>query len=140
MDTVADKQVGWNSRDAWRCLLAIILSAFIVNVWLRIGVRSSPGIFAVVGDAFGLAFSVVNSEWAVALFCLVVFTRYIRREFLIHAGLKQGFGFFGWCAAGWPLASPSLTVTELPEAGPLQAGSLIPSVTIFSDALGGSLR
>jgi hypothetical protein len=87
MDTATDKQVGWNSRDAWRCVLAIILSAFVVNVWLRIGVRSSPAFSLWLETPLGLAFTVViqSGLW---LFFAWWFSRVASvRDFLIHAGL-----------------------------------------------------
>jgi hypothetical protein len=53
MDTLADKQGTWKSRDAWFCVLVLIVSQFILLFWLRLGARGSPAFSHWWATAFG---------------------------------------------------------------------------------------
>jgi membrane protease YdiL (CAAX protease family) len=99
MDTVADKQVTWKSRDAWLCVLALIVSQFIVLFWIRQGARNSPNFSHWLGTALGSAFTVVV-QGGLWLFFGIWFSHVESIQgFLGPAGLKQGVTIFGWCAS-----------------------------------------
>jgi membrane protease YdiL (CAAX protease family) len=99
MDTVVEKQGMWKSRDAWLCVLVLIVSQFIILFWLRFAARSSPAFDHWWGTALGSGciFTVHDALW---LFVALWFSRVEAiRDFLGPAGLLRGVGPFGWCAA-----------------------------------------
>jgi membrane protease YdiL (CAAX protease family) len=104
MDIVTDKQGTWKSRDAWFCVLVLIVSQFILLFWLRLGARSNPAFSHWWGTAFGsgLVFIVQDTLW---LFVALWFSRINAiRDFLGPAGLLRGVDMFGWCAAWLAIA------------------------------------
>jgi len=99
MTTASDNQVTWKSRDAWFCVLALIVSQSIILFCLRLGARSSLAFSDWLGTASGSGFTVVV-QGGLWLFFAFWFSRVEAiRDFLGPAGLRQGVNIFGWCAA-----------------------------------------
>jgi membrane protease YdiL (CAAX protease family) len=104
MDTATEKQESWKIRDAWFCLLALIISQFIVLFWLRFAARSSPAFDHWWASSFGtgVIYLIQDALW---LFFAVWFSRVEAvRDFLEPAGLRRGVSLFGWCAAWLAIA------------------------------------
>lgn len=104
MDTVAPKQKAWRIRDAWFCVLALIVSQFVVLSWLRFAARSSPAFDHWWASSFGtgVIYLIQDALW---VFIALWFSRVEAvREFLEPAGLRRGVSLFGWCAAWLAIA------------------------------------
>jgi membrane protease YdiL (CAAX protease family) len=100
MDTAADKQPTWRSRDAWFCVLALVVSQFVIGIWMHLGARSDAAFSDWLRTASGSAFTVLV-QGGVWLLCALWFSRVQTiRDFTGPAGLKQRANLFGWCA-GW---------------------------------------
>lgn len=65
MDIVAEKQLAWKSRDAWFCILALIVSQFVILFWLRFTARSSPAFDHWWASSFGtgVIYLVYDALW-----------------------------------------------------------------------------
>ena len=104
MDTAASKQVAWRIRDAWFCVLALVVSQFIVLFWLRFAARSSPAFDHWWASSFGtgVIYLIQDALW---VFIALWFSRVEAvRDFLEPAGLRRGFSILGWCAAWLAIA------------------------------------
>jgi membrane protease YdiL (CAAX protease family) len=99
MDTTAEKQVAWKSRDAWFGVLVLIISQFVILFWLRVGARSSPAFSRWWATPFGsgVIYIIQDALW---VFVALWFSRVEAvRDFLAPAGLRRGVSVFGWGAA-----------------------------------------
>lgn len=104
MDTVAEKQGAWKTRDAWFCVLGLIVSQSVLLFWLRLGARSSPAFSHWWATAFGsgVIYIIQDALW---LFVALWFSRVEAvRDFLEPAGLRRGVSVFGWGAAWLAIA------------------------------------
>ena len=99
MNVAAGKEVPWKSRDPWLCVLALILCEYVLHQWLGFGVRRSLAFSEWLKTPFGLVFIAVL-QGPLWLFLALWFSRASSISgFLKHIGLRQGFTFWGWCAA-----------------------------------------
>ena len=99
MESDSDNGVTWKARDAWLCVLALIVGQFVIFFWLRFGARGSHAFSAWLETASGSAFTVVV-EGGLWLFSALWFSRVPTvRAFLEPAGLKHDLNMVGWCAA-----------------------------------------
>jgi membrane protease YdiL (CAAX protease family) len=99
MDIVATKQETWKTRDAWFCVLALIISQFVILFWLRFAARSSPAFDHWWASSFGtgVIYLIQDALW---LFFTLWFSRVEAvRDFLEPAGLRRGVSLIGWGAA-----------------------------------------
>jgi len=104
MDSVAEKQGAWKSRDAWFCVLAVIVFQSVILFWLHFGARSSPAFDHWWASSFGTGV-VYSVQDALFLFVALWFSRVEAvRDFLKPAGLRRGVSVFGWCAAWLAIA------------------------------------
>ena len=104
MDTVAEKHEAWKSRDAWFCVLMLIVFQFVILFWLRFAARSSPAFDHWWASSFGTGVIYVIQD-ALWVFVALWFSRVnALRDFLEPAGLRQGLSIFGWCAAWLAIA------------------------------------
>jgi membrane protease YdiL (CAAX protease family) len=104
MDTVAENQKAWKSRDAWFCILALVVSQFVILFWLRFGARSSPAFDHWWAAPFGtgVIYLIQDALW---VFVALWFSRVEAfRDFLEPAGLRRGISILGWCAAWLAIA------------------------------------
>jgi membrane protease YdiL (CAAX protease family) len=99
MQTVAQNQGAWKSRDAWLCALTLIVFQVVMLFCLRVVARSSPAFDHWWASPFGkgVIYLISDLPWLVVP---LWFSR-VRtvREFLEPAGLRRGLTLFGWCAA-----------------------------------------
>jgi len=99
METAPENRVQGGSRDAWLCVLALVLCDFIITTWLRIGAHASSRLSHWFDTPLGLGFKVVviGGLW---LFWALWFSRVATvRDFIVQVGLKQRLTLSGWCAA-----------------------------------------
>jgi membrane protease YdiL (CAAX protease family) len=99
MDPIADKQGMWKSRDAWLCVLVLIVAQFIILFWLHFGARNSPAFDHWWATPFGsgVIYFIQDALW---LFVALWFSRVEAiRDFLGPAGLLRRVSIFGWIAA-----------------------------------------
>ena len=104
MDTVTKKQWAWKSRDAWFCILALIISQFVILFWLRFAARNNPAFDHWWASSLGtgVVYLIQDALW---FFIALWFSRIEAfRDFLQPAGLRRGVSFFGWCAAWLAIA------------------------------------
>ena len=105
MDTVTEKQGVWKSRDAWFCVLALIVFQFVILFWLRFAARSSPAFDHWVGASSfgtGVIYLIQDALWVVVALWFSRVKAF--RDFLEPAGLRRGVSIFGWCAAWLAIA------------------------------------
>jgi membrane protease YdiL (CAAX protease family) len=100
MDTASDSdQVPWKARDAWLCILALVVCELLLHLWVSIGARGSPAFLHWLDTLPGSAFSVI-AQGGLWLFFAFWFSRAPAvRDFFTPAGLRQRVNMFGWCAA-----------------------------------------
>ena len=92
MDTIAKRQSTWKSRDAWLCVLALIVFWSIIVLSLRFATPIGKGVLDIIGNAL----------W---VFVPLWFSRVEAvRDFLEPAGLRRAVSIFGWCAAWLAIA------------------------------------
>jgi membrane protease YdiL (CAAX protease family) len=104
MDTVAEKHKAWKSRDAWFCILALVISQFVTLFWLRFAARSSPAFDQWWTSSFGtgVIYLIQDALW---VFFALWFSRVEQfRDFLEPAGLRRGVSILGWSAAWLAIA------------------------------------
>jgi membrane protease YdiL (CAAX protease family) len=104
MDTIAKRQSTWKSRDAWLCVLVLIVFWSIIEFWLRSAARSSPAFSHWRATPFGKGVTDIigNALW---VFVALWFSRVEAvRDFLAPAGLRRCVSIFGWCAAWLAIA------------------------------------
>jgi len=104
MDTATKKQEVWKCRDAWFCVLALIVFQLFVLFWLRFAARSSPTFDLWWASSFGtgVLYLIYDALW---VFVALWFSRVESfRDFLAPAGLRRGVSLFGWCAAWLAIA------------------------------------
>jgi membrane protease YdiL (CAAX protease family) len=99
MDTVVEKQCVWKSRDAWFCVLTLIVLQFVLLFWLRFAARCSPAFDHWWAMPFGkgVVYIVFDVLWLSA----ALWFSHVEdaREFFEPAGLRRGITLLGWCAA-----------------------------------------
>jgi membrane protease YdiL (CAAX protease family) len=104
MDKAAREKGKWKSRDAWFCVLVLVVLQFTMLLGLRIAARSSPAFDhwweAPLGT--GIIYIIQDALW---LFVAFWFSRVQAvRDFLQPSGLRRGVSVLGWCAAWLAIA------------------------------------
>ena len=99
MDTATKKHEPWKCRDAWFCVLALIVSQFLFVFWLRMAARSSPAFDHWWASSFGTGVIYLIQDALWVTFALLFSRVKSVRDFLVPAGLRRGISLFGWNAA-----------------------------------------
>lgn len=110
MDADSKPQIKWSSRDAFMCILALIVSKFFVQIWIYIATRNNPKFPEWLHEPSGLAFYVFVQGGLWLFFALWFSREASSRNFVISVGLKKPITGFGWCAAWAAIGIASFNV------------------------------
>lgn len=99
MDKATKKQEAWKSRDAWFCILALVIFQFVFLSSLRFAARSGHAFDQWWASPFGTGVIYLIQDALWVLVALWFSRAKAFRRFLEPAGLRRGISIFGWCAA-----------------------------------------
>ena len=97
-------QTSPRSRDAWLCVVALVVCELVVGAGYWAGARGSPAFSHWLKAPLGTTFTDVLQGCVWLLFALSFSRMRSIRGFVRYAGLRRPLALYGWCAAWVALA------------------------------------
>lgn len=98
-DPQPNRPILWKAKNAWQCVLALILTGVLVDICLRLVSQGNPAFGHWLKSPSGLAFSVIIQGGLWCCFAFLFSGAASTRELLAKVGLRQWPIPFSWCFA-----------------------------------------